>query len=175
MFRIRRCPVVSAFVLALALASAAPAVDLGDLPNPLATVRVGQWLHYFNNTTFGPAVQKQRVISVEGEGDDMIITTENIMIIDDEVVDERTESLTYGAALQQQRDSLAEAADLVVTPVQIEVKGRMVDGFRVDFTQEEARFSLYLADVVPITGVVRMEMEGEEAPLLELIDFGEGE
>jgi hypothetical protein len=91
------------------------------------------------------------------------------------VVDERTESQTYGAAIQQQRDSLAGAADLVVTPAQIEVKGRMVDGVTVQFTQDDVKFSLYLSGIVPITGVVRMEAEGEEAPILELVDFGEGE
>jgi hypothetical protein len=167
-------PAAVIFALTLALSSAA-AADLGDLPNPLATVRTGQWVQYRHNSVFGSAMQKQKVVSIDGEGDDMVITTESVMIIDDEVVDERTESLTYSAAIQQQRDSLADAADLVVTPTQIEVKGRRVDGVRVDFTQEEVAFSLYLAESVPLTGVVRMEVEGEEAPLLELMDFGEGE
>ncbi len=170
MLRIRRRLAVAVFVIAPVLAHAAD-----DLPNPLSTVRAGQWLQYRNNTVFGPAAQKQRVVSVEGEGEEMIITTETVMVMDDEVVDERTESLTYGAALRQQRDSLADAADLVVTPARIKVKGRMVDGFKVAFTQEDGKFSLYLAAIVPITGVVRMEMEGAEEPILELVDFGEGE
>lgn len=171
MSRFRRC--LAAAILALALAPAALAADIDQLPNPLANVKVGQWLEHRHNTAFGSAEQKQRITAVVGEGDDKVITAESVMTMDGEVVDEREESITYGAATEQQRDSLKDAEGLVITPVAIEVKDTTVDGVRVDFVQDETRFSLYLSDSIPITGVVRMEVEGMEEPVLELLDYGE--
>lgn len=169
--RFRQC--LAAAIFALALAPAALAADIDDLPNPLATVRVGQWLEYRHNTAFGSAEQRQKITAVVGEGDDKVITTESVMTMDGEVVDEREESITYGAAMEQQRESLKGVEGLAISPTSIEVKDKTVNGVRVDFTQDEMRFSLYLSDTVPITGVVRMEVEGAEEPVLELIDFGE--
>lgn len=164
---------LSAVIAFLFAAAGAFAADLDSLPNPLAAIRPGQWVEYRHNLVFGMAEQRQKVLAVEGEGDERVITIESVMTMDGEVVDERVESITYGQALLDQRQSLADAAELSIAPAGIRVKDGSVDGVKVEFVQDDNRFTLYLSDRIPITGVARMEVEGVDDPVLELVDFGE--
>ncbi|MCD8351073.1 MAG: hypothetical protein LUC93_10735 [Planctomycetaceae bacterium] len=153
--------------------AAAVAADVPPLPNSLATVRPGQWVRYRHRTEYGVADQKQAILAVEGEGDDQVISIESVMTIEDEIVDERTETVTYGVAMEEQRRALADAADLTVTPVVIPFNGRDLPGVRVEFRTSEGRFSLLLSDLVPLSGVIRMEEDGVDEPVMELLEFGE--
>ncbi|MCD8140774.1 MAG: hypothetical protein LUE17_13520 [Planctomycetaceae bacterium] len=162
-------------VLTVFLACAAAAAEAGtpEIPNPLATVRPGQWVRYRHSTMYGVAEQKQTVLAVSGDGDERVISIESVMAIEGETVDERTDTITYGAIMEEQRSALADAADLTVTPMIIPFNGRDLPGVRVEFANVDGRFRLVLSDLVPLSGVIRMEEEGEDEPVMELLDFGE--
>ncbi len=171
--RAPRAMLVALTLVLSTFAAAAADAAVPDIPNPLATVRPGQWVAYRHTTEFGTADQKQTVLAVDGEGDDRVISIESVMTIEDEMVDERTETITYGVIMEEQRKALADAVGLTVTSVVIPFKGRDLPGVRVEFDTEAGRFTLLLSDLVPLSGVIRMEEEGVDTPVMELLDFGE--
>lgn len=157
----------------LSFGGAVFSADLDALPNPLTSMRVGQWVRYRHVSFLMEVEETRTVVGMDGEGDERVIRIESVTTMDGEVVDERVESATYAQALAEQRRSLEDAVDAAVQPVELEIKGATVDGVRVDFTQDGSRYSLYMSERIPVTGVLRMEVEGEEGPVLELLDFGE--
>lgn len=168
-------------VFALAAASAvageaddtASASAIAALPNPLKDAKVGQWVQYRINTLFGTADQKQTLVGIEGEGDERVLTIKSEMSIDDELVDERTDAITYKQALEEQEKALADSGEVSVKNVSLEFKGNTYDVVEVDFIQDEKHCVLYLSEKVPLVGMIRMTMEGQDGPVMELVDFGE--
>lgn len=167
---------LAAFVSAAsAFAVAAPllAGDAPPLPNSLKNARVGQWVVYRINTLFGTADQKQTITAIDGEGDDRVLTIKSEMSIDGEPVDERTDSVTYLQAAREQEEALAGAENIRVKNDAIEFKGAPMDAARVDFVQDGNDCVLYLSEKVPLVGMIRMTVEGQDGPSMELLDFGE--
>lgn len=157
---------------ASAVASAASA-DTATLPNPLKDVKAGQWVVYRINTLFGAAEQKQTVENVEGVGDERVFTIKTEMSIEDELVDERTDNITYKQAMEEQDKALAEAEDVDIANTQVDVKGAKMDAVQVSFSQDGTKCTLFLSERVPLVGMIRMEVEGMDEPAMELLDFGE--
>lgn len=165
-------------LLALLMAFAAFSAPAGEsatanLPNPLKNAKAGQWVHYRVNTLFGTADQKQTLVGVDGEGDDRVLSIKTEMSIDDEVVDERTDAITYGAAMEEQERALSESENVRVSNTSVDFKGTKMDAVRVEFIQDEQRCVLIMSDQIPLVGMIRMEIEGQDEPVMELLDFGE--
>lgn len=152
-------------------ADAAP--DIASLPNPLKNAKVGQWVVYRINTLFGIADQKQTLLGIEGEGDERVLTIKSEMTIDDELVDERTDAITYKQAIEEQERALRDAEQLRIASATLEFKGTRYDVVEVDFVQDGKRSVLYLSEKVPLVGMVRLTTEDQEEPVMALIDFGE--
>ncbi len=164
------------FCLAVAAAvcpAAAADSVLATLPNPLKHLQPGQWVVYRIQTLFGELNQKQTVLDVAGSGDERTFTVKTEMSVDGEVMDERTDTVTYLRALEEQEEALKQAGDVGVADKKISFKGRDIDAVEVTFTDGEGRkCHLYLSENVPLVGVIRMEIEGEDEPSMELVDFG---
>jgi hypothetical protein len=164
----------------VAMFSVPPSAAAGDgaalaatLPNSLKNARAGQWVRYRINTLFGAADQKQTLLRIDGEGDDRVLTIKSEMSIDDEIVDERTDSITYRQAVEEQEKALDEAEGIRIENASIDFRGTPMDAARVDFVQDGNACVLYLSEKVPLVGMIRMTVEGEEGPSMELLDFGE--
>lgn len=177
MFRCFVALVVLAAVPAFAVSPSAAAGDavasIESLPNSLKNARVGQWVRYRIVTLFGTADQKQTLVGIDGEGDDRVLTIKSEMTIDDELVDERTESITYRQAVEEQERALAEAEGIRIERETVDFEGTALDAARVEFVQDGNACVLYLSETVPIVGMIRMTVEGLEGPSMELIDFGD--
>ncbi len=161
--------------LTLAVAAGAVAGDsaVAALPNPLKHVQPGQWVVYRIQTLFGELIQKQTVLDVAGQGDERTFTIKTEMSVDDEVMDERTDTVTYERALEEQEEALKQAGNVDIAARKISFKGRDIDAVEVSFTDGEGqKCRLYLSENVPLVGVIRMEIEGQEEPSMELVDFG---
>jgi len=154
-------------------AAAGDAAATSTLPNPLKNAKAGQWVHYRMNTLFGTADQKQTLVGIEGEGDDRVLSIKSEMTIDDEIVDERTDAITYRAAMDEQERALSEAENVQITTTTADFKGAKMNAVQMDFVQEGKRCVLILSEDVPLIGMIRMEVEGQEEPAMELLDFGE--
>lgn len=153
--------------------SAVHAGETAEIPNPLRNVKPGQWVQYRINTLFGLAEQKQTVVSIQGEGDERLLTIKSEMSIDGEVVDEQEETVTYKAALREQEESLKDAEKVEIFAVQTDVKGEQIPAVRVDFTQDGQSCHLYMSERIPLVGMIRLLIDGMDDPAMELIDFGE--
>lgn len=165
-------------VTALALAvifwfGAAAAAETATLPNPLRTAHPGQWVRYRINTLFGHAEQKQTLLKIDGEGDDRIFTIKSEMIIDNEPVDERTDSITYEQALAEQESALEDASGISMKSEVSELNGTKFESLRIEFHQDGKKCRLILSDSIPLVGMVRLEIEGTDDPVMELLDFGQ--
>ncbi len=165
------------FVLAGAVlcpsAAAGDADAAATLPNSLENAKAGQWVLYRINTLFGMADQKQTLVAVDGEGDDRVLIIKSEMSIDGELVDERTDSITYSQAVEEQETALAEAENLRIGRASIDFRGTPLDAVRVDFVQDGNACVLYLSEKVPLVGMICMTVEGQDGPSMELLDFGE--
>ena len=168
----RKFAVVVALCMTVA-SGCALAGEKVEMPNPLKNLKAGQWVHYRINTLFGIAEQKQTVVSVQGEGDDRLITIKSEMSIDGEVVDEQEDTVTFKAALQEQEESLNEAENVEYFAVQTDVKGEQIPAVRVDFTQDGQTCHLYMSERIPLVGMIRLLVDGMDEPAMELLDFGE--
>lgn len=164
----------TAFLFMIILATGfATAAETETLPNPLRTAHVGQWVRYRINTLFGQAEQKQTLLKIEGEGEDRIFTIKSEMAIDEEHVDERTDSITYEQALAEQESALEDATNVSMKNVTYEFNGEKFDSVLVEFLQEGKKCRLQLSESVPLVGMLRLEIEGVDEPVMELIDFGQ--
>ncbi len=157
---------------AVAAGAEAAAPDLAALPKPLKDARVGQWVQYRIITLFGSAEQKQTLMGIEGEGDERVLTIKSEMTIDDELVDERTDAITYKQALEEQERALRDSGQIRIKNAALDFKGGRYDVVEVDFVQDDKRCVLYLSEKVPLIGMIRMTMEEREEPVMELVDFG---
>ncbi len=146
---------------------------LAALPNPLKHVQPGQWVVYRIQTMFGEINQKQTILDIAGSGDERTFTIKTEMGIDGEIMDERTDTVTYQRALEEQEEALKQAGDVSISDKKITFKGRDIEAVEVVFTDEEGqKCRLYLSENVPLVGVIRMEIDGAEEPAMELVDFG---
>lgn len=168
--------VLSVFVVALAVSAAAWAAEdapVSQLPNSLKSVKAGQWARYRVNTLFGVAEQKQTVVDVSGTGDDRLVTIRTEMSLDDEIVDSREETATYRKLLDDQAAALEEIDNVAIAPCETALGTITVPGVEIGYTRDGLKYTLRLSETIPLAGVIRLEAEGAEEPLVELIDFGD--
>lgn len=155
------------FASQIAFAANAP------LPNPLSTVREGQWVSYKVVLMGMEAEQRQSIVGVTGTGDDRILTMKVEILLDGQVVQSDEHKVTYQNAVAEQLRAFDDSPDTIVTATRVMVKDREVDGVRVDFVEDGLACKLFLSESVPVVGIVRMEIEGFDGPVMELLDFGE--
>ena len=163
-----------AFMFAVtALACPALSADRPDLPSSLARLKEGQWVLMRVTADFGNAELKHTVLSITDTGDDKVINIRTEMSMDGELVDSRDDNITL-SRLQEDQDEALNSMDFVsVLPTQVELKGVTVDAVEAEFVNEGKKCRFILTDKVPLIAMVRMEVENEEEPMRELIDFGE--
>ncbi len=158
-------------VAAAAVSADTAQPDVSLLPNPLNKVQPGQWVQYRILTAFGHIIQKQSVLDVSGAGEERIITVKTEMSMDDELVDERTDTITYRRAMEEQMASLQGTENLSITATTIPLKGQNVAAAKVEFTDDGKKCTLILTEAVPFAGMVSLEVDDMDEPAMELIDF----
>ena len=161
-------------VCALPAAAADTALEV-PLPNPLQSAKAGQWVQYRITTLFGSAEQKQTILSIDGDenDDERVLTIKSEMIIDGEVVDERTDAITYKQALQEQANALEESQDVKTRLATVDFNGQKLEAVEVDFVQQGKHCLLYLSEKVPVVGMISMTVDNEDGPAMQLIDYGD--
>lgn len=161
-------------VLLLALACVgANALDSTALPNPLKNVKEGQWVVYKVLLMGIEAEQKQSIVAIEGEGEERVLTMKIDVLMDGEVVQSDEQKVTYSEAVREMLGSFDDAKDAVFTAVKAQVGEREIDAVQVDFTEDGVKCLLQLSESVPIVGIVKMEIEGFDGTVMEVVDFGE--
>lgn len=163
LFLVSACCVVAA--------SLAAALDVGQLPNPLKDVAVGQWILYPVSWDESEGDQKQTVTSIEGEGDDRVLTVRKEIIIDGNVVETEEFSAPYNELIAEMHEMFDEAADATVSSTTLEVNGKTIDCVLLTYTEDNIECKIYLSEEIPITGIVRFEMEGLDRPVMAVKDF----
>lgn len=143
------------------------------LPNPLKSVKVGQWVKLRMFTLFGYAEQVQRVVNIQGEGDDRVITVQTEVSADGEVVNSEETSIAYQQAVNEQMTAFDDAESVKYSNITTTVNGKQMSAVQVDFVQDGQKCVLVLSEEVPLTGMVCIEIEGMDEPAMELLDFGE--
>lgn len=157
--------------LFLVVAAAAPAADTSLLPNPLKDAKAGQWVSYKVMIMGVEAEQKQSIAKVTGEGDDRVFTMKVEILVDGTVMQSEETDLSYRDAVAEQLSAFDDQ-EADIQPTEVEIKGEVVKGVVVAFTQEDMNCKLFLSEYVPVAGIVKMEVEGLDEPVMELADFG---
>lgn len=158
--------------IAAAFAGAARAEDV-TLPNPLKNVKTGQWIKLRMFTLFGYAEQVQRVVNIQGEGDERVITVNTEVNVDGEVVNSEETSIAYQQAVDEQMTAFDDAEDVKYSNITTTVNGKQMSAVQIDFVQDGQKCTLVLSEEVPLTGMIRIEIDGMDEPAMELLDFGE--
>lgn len=159
------------FVCCVLFTSLAGAVDHMQLPNPLKDIRVGQWATYPVSWDESEGIQKDTIIAIEGEGDARILTTIREIIVEGEMVDCEKRTFTYSEAVADMHSLFSEAEDATITPAKLGVNGREIDCVLVTFTDGSTECKLYLSEEIPLTGIVRFEVEGLDKPIMAVMGF----
>ncbi len=156
--------------LLLAVSAASQAADLGKIPVALTKAKVGQWASY---TVMGGVQQKQTVTSIEGTGDDQVITVKLEVMMNGQVMQSQDQKVTMREAKDVAGDSpWAQAPDTKISDAKVTIKGKEYNAVLVEFTLNGSKAKFYFSDAVPVYGIVKMEAEGAPGPLMELVDFG---
>lgn len=151
--------------------SLAGAVDYAQLPNPLKIVRVGQWASYPVSWEESEGVQKDTLVAIEGDGDARVLKTTREIIVDGKVVESEERTFTYSEAVADLHSLFDEAEDATASPVKYDVNGREIDCVLVTFTDGSTECKLYLSEEIPLTGIVRFEVEGLDKPIMAVKGF----
>ncbi len=161
--------VLYAAVLVLAVSAVSQAADFSKIPTPITKAKVGQWVTY---NSMGGIQQKQSIIAIEGAGDDQVVTIKLEMMMNGQVMQSQEQKVGIKEAKDVANSPWSQDPNIKITEAKVSVKGKDVDGVIVEFTQAGATSKLYLSNAVPIHGIVKMEVTGAPAPIMELVDFG---
>ena len=164
--------VLLAFLFALVTAPVL-GMDASELPNPLRNCQIGQWVLYKIQIMGVEAEQKQSIIAIEGTGDDRFLTMRVEILVEGLVAESEAERVSYKDAVAELRSAFKDNPDARFERVTMQVKGQDVDAVKVSYVDEGIENRIYLSEVVPIVGIVKLEVESEEGAVMELIDFGD--
>lgn len=146
------------------------AADWDKLPDPVENMKVGQWVHY---RVLKMGEQKQRVTAVEGEGDDRVFTLKIDSIRDGEVVGTNEKKIGVKQIREREAQARENNPDATIVEETISAGGKTFHALLVDTVNKDGtRFKVHMAKEIPITGVIKVERDGNVVAL-ELIDFGE--
>lgn len=156
--------VVTAAVVTAGMSLAA---DMSKIPQPLSKAKVGQFAAY---NTMGGGEQKQSITAIEGTGDDQVITIK-MEITAGGQSQSIEQKIPLKNAKEQQAAAWAASPDIKVTEGKVTVKGKEVSAVIIEFAQQGATSKIYMSDEIPVTGIVKMEMVGMPAPVMEITDY----
>ncbi|MDL2207643.1 hypothetical protein LJB82_02855 [Desulfovibrio sp. OttesenSCG-928-M16] len=142
-----------------------------QLPNPLKNIRVGQWASYPVSWEGSEGMQKDTLVGIEGEGDGRILKTTREIIVGGKVVNSEERTFTYSEAVADMRSLFDEAGDTTISPVKLDVNGKELDCILVNFTDGSTKCKLYLSEEIPLTGIVRFEVEGLDKPVMAVAGY----
>lgn len=149
---------------------AARAAETGvTIPNRLLTAVKGEWVLYSSQQNYG---QKQTITDIEEKDGDKVFTILTELLVDDQVVQKKEDRFSLKAAIAEQEEMLAsEGPSLKLSTESEKVKDKDVQVVVVEYTGEGGDVvRSYLSDAIPVTGMLRIEINGE--PLMDLKDFG---
>lgn len=151
-------------ILALFLA-ACPGVHAGEEGGRADKVKAGEWAVYRMGSD--KVIERQTVISVEGEGDDATMTFEALTL------NNGKREVNEGAIpLYVLRQQAAASAANTVRKEKITVKGVEFTASVVIEKQEGEELTIYESADAPVFGVIKVMRKGSRTPVCELIDFG---
>jgi len=137
------------------------------LPNSLKDVKVGEWLLYELVVPGAKMQQKQTVVKVDKNK----ITIKYDTIMNGKVVSSTNQVIDRsqkGQTLQNQKNKAK------ISKGNATVKDKKIDCYIAETTTnvggKESVVVSYMSEDIPITGVVKVEMNGN--PKLKLVDFG---
>lgn len=154
----------AAFVTGLSLG-----LDLSEIPNAFDNIKAGQWVTY---KIMGGGTQKQSVVKAEGKGRDAKFTVkyESPGL---EGMPTQEQEFTAAKILGDLENGLKNATDVKMSKTKITVNGKEYDVTMVESDEGGMKTKAYLSNVIPVTALVKMEMEGLDGPLMELLEYGE--
>lgn len=162
---------IAAVLFFISLGAVTMAADFSKIPSAIDKAKVGQWATY---TAVGGIEQKQSIIAVKGSGDDMVVTVKTEMSMAGQAMPAQEQEISLKAAKEMQQEAWKNNPDTKITEESVTVNGKSYDAIVVETVQEGMSVKIYMSEKVPVTGVIKMEMDmqGEPTSIMELVDFG---
>jgi len=157
----------AAAILALFLASGL-GVHAGETVGRADKIKPGEWAVYRMGSD--KVIERQTVISIEGEGDEAEMTFEALSINNG-----KREVNEGSIPLYVLRQQAANSAANTVRKEKITVKGVEFTASVVVEKQEGEELTIYESSDAPVFGVIKVMRKGSRTPVAELIDFGYAE
>lgn len=160
---------IVAALLSFSFGAVAMAADFGKIPDAMKNVKAGQWVSY---KTMGGMDQKQSIVAVKGEGENMVVTLKTEISMAGQTMPAQEIDIPLKGAKEKQQEAWKNAPDTKITEEKITVNGVPYDAVVVQTVQEGMSIKIFMSEKVPVTGIIKMEMQDMPAPVMELIDFG---
>ncbi|MDR0363056.1 MAG: hypothetical protein LBJ46_10305 [Planctomycetota bacterium] len=144
---------------------AAETIDLSRIPNGFASSKVGDWVKY--RTLMGDQIMT--LTSIENEGEDMVVKVKTDFYSGENLVSSNEDRMPLR--------SFFNAGDAPWAGEGVEISDEVAD-FNgktikiVAIRNPESNILLQMSEEIPLVGILKLEVEGEPAPIMELVDFG---
>lgn len=156
-------------VFAFTASCVAQAADFSKVPDATKNMKVGQWVQY---KIQGGMEMKQTVASIEGEGDDRVITLKMEMSMGGQVMGSQDQVIRLSETKAQEKAAREANPDVEITEEQITVNGKTFDAVVLTAKIDGSESKTYMSEEVPVTGLIKMDITGI-GTTMELVDFGE--
>lgn len=160
---------IAAVLFVVSLGAVTMAADFSKIPNAIEKAKAGQWASY---KAMGGMEQKQSITAVKGSGEDMVVTIKTEMSMAGQAMPPQEQEIALKGAKEMQQEAWKNNPNTKITEETITVNGKSFDTVVVETTQEGMSVKIYMSEKVPVTGIVKMEMQGMPGPVMELVDFG---
>lgn len=175
MHMLKKSLVMAALALALGIGLAAAGEE--NVPNRLATAKIGEWATYRVPNGYQ---QKLTVVKREGDGSEALVTVRIDNIYNNEVVNTVEFTRDAGDPMEAPRIEYGEGVevDIDVDRKIVGVKGRNIEATVVEIEYEygddeiaDEDVKWYVSAEIPVFGIIKKEEN--DVVSFELIDFGE--
>lgn len=155
-------------VCACATLAVAADATVKDIPLRLKKAKKGEWVQY---DTAAGMVQKQTIVDITDKDDDTSFSIQTDLLMDGESLQSMTHVFSLKEAIEEQ-DGMGDDNTVTITTGKETINGKEYDTVTIETTIEESTVQTVMSGEVPVTGIIRVVIDGET--LLELDDFGEG-
>lgn len=158
-------------LFAVATAAMASAADYSKIPDPLENAKVGQWVSHKMSTGME---QKQTIVDIQGEGDERVITMKMEMSQGEMKLPAQEMKISVKEVKANEAAAREQATDVKISETTIDVGGKTYNVVLVENNVDGNVSKLYLSKDVPVTGIVKMELDNPMMPInLEITGQGE--
>ncbi len=154
---------VAAFVACESFAAESGVV----IPNRMLKAKEGEWVEY---QVLGSMTQRQELKRIIEKDDDKVFVIDLTMLVDGNVVQTQENEFSFNDAQKEQQEMEAKE-DLQLGTEKVTAKGKEIDAVVINTTLEDIKIKSYMSMDIPVTGLIKIEMNGE--PYMEVTDFSE--